>query len=159
MLHLHLILVGKTSFAEADAGIRRYLDRLSHYVPLDLRVIKAEKLEPGNAGSEETARERECERILKLTGKQDYLIAWDQRGREMDSIAFARFFGRLQSESVSNVWMVIGGPVGLSSRLVERADSVLSLSKMTFPHDLARLMVAEQLYRAFTILKGEPYHK
>lgn len=159
MLHLHLIFVGKTSFAEVDSGVQRYIDRLRHYVSVDIHIVKAEKISPGNPGSEDTAKERESERILKLLGKQDHLIAWDQRGRQLDSVSFARLFERLGNEGVSDVWLVIGGPVGLSRKLIERANTVLSLSKMTFPHDLARFIVVEQLYRAFTILKGEPYHK
>jgi 23S rRNA (pseudouridine1915-N3)-methyltransferase len=86
-------------------------------------------------------------------------MVWDQRGREMDSPAFAQFLETLQNRGTSHLWMVIGGPLGVSERLLEQAHQVVALSKMTFPHDLARLLVLEQLYRAYTILKGEPYHK
>ncbi len=159
MLRLRLIFVGKTSFAEADAGIQRYLERLRHYVPVDVHVIKAEKIAPGSAGSEDAAREREGERILKLPEKQDFFIAWDQRGKQLSSVDFSNYLERLKNEGAANVWMAVGGPVGLSLNVIQRANTTLSLSKMTFPHDLARFIIVEQLYRAFTILKGEPYHK
>lgn len=157
MMQLHLIFIGKTSFPELDAGIVRYLDRLRHYIPAEVHFIKAEKIT--RKSIEETVREVEGQRILRLIGNMDYLIVWDQRGQQMDSLEFARMLQKLRDEGISRVWMVVGGPVGVSPKLLEEANTVLSLSKMTFPHDLARLMVVEQLYRAFTILKGEPYHK
>ena len=140
-----------------DAGIRKYLDRLRHYIRMEIHLVKAEKISPKI--SEGMVCEREGERVLKLLNAQDYLIVWDPEGRQMDSQRFAAFLEHLQNAGTPAVWMVIGGPLGVSPRLLERANSVLSLSRMTFPHDMARLMVAEQLYRAFTILKGEPYHR
>ena len=83
----------------------------------------------------------------------------EQNGKEIDSVALAEFLEDRRTGGTSRMWMVIGGPLGVSQTLLLRADFVLSLSRMTFPHDLARLMVMEQLYRAFTILKGEAYHK
>lgn len=157
MMQLHLIFVGKTSFPELDAGILRYLNRLQHYIPTEVHFIKAEKI--ARKSLEETVREVEGQRVLKLIGNMDYLIVWDQRGKQLDSVGFAYLLQQLREEGVSKVWMVIGGPVGVSLKLQEEANTVLSFSKMTFPHDLARLMVVEQLYRAFSILKGEPYHR
>ena len=156
-MRLGLVFIGKTSFPEMEQGVQRYLDRLRHYVTLDLHYVRAEKITRKSADG--LIRERESERILSLTGGKDPLIVWDERGLQLDSVAFARFMERLQHQGSSKVWMVIGGPLGVSPQLRERAHSVLSLSRMTFPHDVARLLVAEQLYRAFTILKGEPYHK
>lgn len=156
-MQLHLIFVGKTSFSDVDTGICRYLDRLHHYIQTEVHLIKAEKISPRRI--EDALREIEGQRILKLVGDADYLVVWDQRGQQLDSVEFARLLQRLRNEAISKVWMVVGGPLGVSSNLLEGANSVLSLSKMTFPHDMARLMVVEQLYRAFSILKGEPYHK
>lgn len=156
-MRLHLVFIGKTAFPELDTGINRYLDRLRCHVPTQIHVLKAEKISP--KGKEEAVKDKEAERILKLLGKTDHLIVWDQQGKNMDSITFAKFLDDLRSSGASEVWMVIGGPLGVSQKLLTRADFVFSLSQMTFPHDLARLMVMEQLYRAFTILKGEPYHK
>jgi len=96
---------------------------------------------------------------LRLLEKRDCLVVWDPCGKDMDSVAFAEFLGDLRNDGFPDLWMMVGGPLGISKRLLARADFVLSFSKMTFPHDLARLVVMEQVYRAFTILKGEPYHK
>lgn len=157
MIHLHLVFIGKTTFPELDAGIQRYLERLRHYVLADVHTVRAEKLTPKI--QEDLVREREADRVLRLMGKQDHLIVWDQRGQQMESPEFAKSLKKLIEGGISDVWMILGGPVGLSDRLRQQAHSVLSFSKMTFPHDLSRLIVLEQLYRAFTILRGEPYHK
>jgi 23S rRNA (pseudouridine1915-N3)-methyltransferase len=156
-MHLHLVFIGKTAFPELETGLGRYLDRLRFYIPAQIHVVKTQKISP-KAG-EEAVKEKEAERVLKLLGKRDFLVIWDQRGKHLDSLGFARLLDQFRSNGISELWMLIGGHLGVSQRLLERADCVLSLSKMTFPHDLARLMVMEQLYRAFTILKGEPYHK
>jgi 23S rRNA (pseudouridine1915-N3)-methyltransferase len=157
MLRLHLVFVGKTAFPELETALQRYLERLRHYVAVELHVVRPEKISSG--GSDDTVRARESERILKLLGRQDYLIAWDLSGKQMDSPSFAQFLQRLSTEGLSNIWMAIGGPVGFSRALIDQAHMVLSLSKMTLQHDIARLVVLEQVYRAFTILKGEPYHR
>jgi len=157
MLHLHLVFIGKTTFPELDAGIQRYLERLRHYVLADVHVVRAEKLT--TKIQEDQVREREADRVARLLGKQDYTIVWDSRGQQMESPEFAKFLKKLIEGGISDVWMIIGGPVGLSERLRQQAQTIMSFSKMTFPHDLSRLIVLEQLYRAFTILRGEPYHK
>jgi 23S rRNA (pseudouridine1915-N3)-methyltransferase len=156
-MHLHLVFIGKTAFPELDTGVNRYLDRLRFYVAAQIHIVKADKISP--RGGEEAGKEKEAERVLKLLGKKDCLVIWDQSGKHLNSSGFAKLLDKFRNNGVSELWMLIGGPLGVSQRLLERADCVLSLSKMTFPHDLARLMVTEQLYRAFTILKGEPYHK
>ncbi len=157
MLHLHLVFIGKTTFPELDAGIHRYLERLRHYVLADIHVVRAEKLTAKIR--EDQVLEREADRVLRLVGKQAYMMVWDPKGQEMESPEFAKFLKKLIEGGISEVWMILGGPIGLSDRLREQAKSVMSFSKMTFPHDLSRLIVLEQLYRAFTILRGEPYHK
>lgn len=157
MMRLHLVHVGKTAFPEIDQGVQRYLDRLRHYTATEVHLIKAEKVTERE--KDEQVRNREGERILRLVGKQDVLIALDQRGKQMGSEEWAAYLDGLAQSGASRVWLVIGGPVGLSAGILERADRILALSKMTFPHDLTRLILAEQLYRAYTILKGEPYHR
>jgi 23S rRNA (pseudouridine1915-N3)-methyltransferase len=156
-MRLHFICIGKATFPELEAGINRYLDRVRFYIPTEVHLLKAAKITP--KGSEDAVKEREAERILKLLGKKDCLVLWDQRGKETDSVTFAKFLDGLRNRGVPELWMVVGGPLGVSQSVLTRADFVFSLSPMTFPHDLARLMVVEQIYRAFTILKGEPYHK
>ncbi len=156
-MRLHLVFIGKTGFSDLETGIKRYLERLRSYIPTQLHVVKAERI---SAKSDEgLIKEREAERVLKVLGKKEYLAIWDQTGRETDSVGFAKFLDTLRNNGVADLWMVIGGPLGVSQRLLDRAHFIFSLSKMTFPHDLARLMVMEQVYRAFTILKGEAYHK
>lgn len=156
-MRLHFVFVGKTGFPEIEKGISRYLERLRHYIPTEVHVVKAEKID--SKSNPAVSMEHETERILKLVEKTDRLVVWDRKGRELDSPGLARLWERLMDDGFPAVWMVIGGPMGISPGLIERAHAVLSLSKMTFPHDLARLMIAEQLYRAFTILRNEPYHR
>jgi 23S rRNA (pseudouridine1915-N3)-methyltransferase len=133
------------------------VDRLQHYCGVQVHVIKPERITAGV--SEDSVRAKESERILKLTGGQGRLVVWDQGGKELDSAGLAKFLEKSIDSGVSDLWMAVGGPVGVSPVLLKSAHSVLSLSQMTFPHDLARLMLVEQLYRAYTIIKGEPYHK
>lgn len=156
-MNLHLVFVGKTQFPEFETGIARYLDRLRHYVSVQVHVVKPEKI--GKKAGDAAVMEGESERILKLVEGQGVLAVWDRGGKALDSVGFARLLGKLRDDGVSAVWMVVGGPLGVSGNLISKADAVLSLSAMTFPHDLARVVIVEQLYRAFTILKGEPYHK
>ncbi len=158
-MRLNLVFVGKTFFPDLEAGIERYLSRLQHYVPTRVFIVKAEKVISSSHGGNEAVLEKEGNRIAKLIGREDYVVAWEKGGKELDSVGFARFLEKVRENGANTVWMIVGGPLGLSEKLVASADTVLSLSRMTFPHDLARLMIAEQLYRAFTILKGEPYHK
>jgi 23S rRNA (pseudouridine1915-N3)-methyltransferase len=156
-MRIHLVFIGKTAFRDIESAIDRYLERLRHYSPVEIHYLKAEKITP--AVGDQLIRERESERIVKLAGRQGQLIVWDQRGRELDSIGLSKLIEKLLASATSDLWMAVGGPLGVSSRLLNTAHDVLSLSKMTFPHDLARLMVVEQLYRALTIINGEPYNK
>jgi 23S rRNA (pseudouridine1915-N3)-methyltransferase len=156
-MHLHLVFVGKTATVNIDEAIRGYLARIKHYADCEVHIIKAEKMVKKTPAT--LIQERESERILDLVQGQGHLLVWDRRGRELDSPAFARFIDNLHSQGTSALWMVIGGPLGMSQELLEKAHSILALSQLTFPHDVARLLVMEQTYRAFTILRGEPYHK
>lgn len=156
-MRIHLVFVGKTAFSDMESAITRYLERLRHYCPVDMHHVKADKITA--AVGDRVVRERESERIMKLTGRRGHLIVWDQRGREIDSMGLSKLMEKLAASATSDLWMAVGGPVGVSSRLLDSAHEVLSLSRMTFPHDLARLMLVEQLYRAFTIIRGEPYNR
>jgi 23S rRNA (pseudouridine1915-N3)-methyltransferase len=156
-MQIHLVFIGKTAFPDLDSAINRYLERIRRYVPAEIHIVKPEKI--GRNTPEEAVREREGARVLSLAGKEGFLVLWDQRGKQLDSPELARELERIQEREASKVWMIVGGPVGVPQSLVARADLALSLSRMTFPHDIARLLIVEQLYRAFTILKGEPYHK
>jgi len=156
-MQLHLVFLGKTQLPAADQGIERYLKRLQHYRPVTVHQLKAARI--GRKTDTAEVQEQEALRIDKLVPRQDYLVAWDERGEQMSSLEFSRYLQQLENAGVGKVWMVLGGPLGLAERIRHSARRVLSLSRMTLAHDLARLVVVEQLYRAFTILKGEPYHK
>jgi len=155
-LRLHLVFVGKTGFGDIESAIGRYIERLGHYCTVQVHHVKAEKISGGLSG--DLVKAREGERIAKLV-KGGHLAVLDQGGREMDSTGLAKFMSKIMDSGTSDIWLAIGGPVGLAPELVKGADSVISLSRMTLAHDLARLVLVEQLYRAFTILGGEPYHK
>jgi 23S rRNA (pseudouridine1915-N3)-methyltransferase len=156
-MRLHLVFVGKTAFSDLESAIGRYLDRLGHYCRVEVLYVKAEKIT--GAVEDRMVREREGERILKIAGRQGYLIACDQGGRELDSRELSGVIEKLMGSGVSDLWVAVGGPAGVSPQVLTSARLVLSLSKMTLPHDLARLVLVEQLYRAFTIIKGEPYNR
>ncbi len=156
-MKLHLLFVGKTGFAELDQAIERYLARIRRYVPTEIHTVRPERI-TGKSDAE-AVREKEGERILKVYDPRETLVAWDAGGRPLSSEKFAEFWDHLFLQGRSGVWMVVGGPLGLSSAVLGSAQAVLSLSPMTFPHDLARLMLVEQVYRALSILRGEPYHK
>ena len=110
------------------------------------------KLKPGEA------KTAEAQAILARRKPQDWLVALDERGQLMDSVEFSRYVGRAR-DGAKDLLLVIGGDEGLDERVRQSADLVLSLSKMTLPHRLARVVLVEQIYRAYTLLKGEPYHK
>ncbi len=156
-MRIHLVFVGKTGFPDLDSAISRYLERLRHYCQIEIHHVKAEKI--SGASAEEMVRSREAERIMKLAGSQGHLVVLDAGGQEMDSPGLAKYLERTLATGIPDLWMVIGGPVGISAQLLKKARDTLSLSRMTFPHDLVRLMLVEQLYRAFTIIRREPYHK
>ena len=155
-MRIHLVFVGKTGFRDIESAIDRYVERIEHYCHIRTHYIKAEKI--AASSDENGVRAKECERIMKLV-EGGRLTVLDRSGQEFDSPGLARFIEKLGDSGLSELWMAVGGPVGVSPELLRRADTVLSLSRMTFPHDLARLMLVEQLYRAFTIIRGEPYHK
>jgi 23S rRNA (pseudouridine1915-N3)-methyltransferase len=154
---LHLVFVGKTGVEELDVAIHRYVKRLQHYVPIEIHLIREEKI--SKSVPERLVQERESDRILDVVRDRGVLLVWDRLGRELDSEDLAAILQGLQNQGVGHVWVIVGGALGVSERLLTRANQVLALSRLTFPHDIARLLVVEQLYRAFTITRGEPYHK
>ena len=150
-----LILVGKTTNKHLATVIDDYVGRIGHYMPFSVVVVP--ELKNTKALSEEQQKEREGELILQKIKPTDTLVLLDERGSEFGSVAFSQWLQRKQS-SARNLVFVIGGPYGFSKAVYNRADEQLSLSRMTFSHHLIRVVFAEQLYRACTIIKGEPYH-
>ncbi|WP_448383834.1 23S rRNA (pseudouridine(1915)-N(3))-methyltransferase RlmH [Desulfosoma sp.] len=155
-MKIHFVFVGKTAFAEIQRGLDRYLERIGHYVRVDVHVVRAERIGPKS--DEAAVREREGRRITAMVSGKGTVVVWDERGTPLSSMDYAGFLKRVADDG-TDLWMVVGGPLGVSDAVRNAAHHVFSLSAMTFPHDLARLLVAEQTYRALSILRGEPYHK
>lgn len=150
-----LTVVGKTTNKHIVACINDYVERIGHYMPFTLSVIP--ELKNTKSLSEQQQKEREGELILGTLQAGDVVVLLDEHGRELRSVDFARWLERKQL-SARRLVFVIGGPYGFSPAVYQRADEQLSLSKMTFSHQMVRLVFTEQLYRACTIIRGEPYH-
>ena len=155
-MKISLLTVGKTDVKWVREGLETYVSRLSHYVPFSLEEIP--ELRNASALSREQIREKEGELILKRLKDTDEVILLDEHSREYRSVEWAAFLGEKLSRSSRDLVFVVGGAYGFSQKVYDRAASRLSLSKMTFSHQMVRTIFAEQLYRAFTIIKGEPYH-
>ena len=150
-----LLLVGKTVNKHFIAGINDYVERTNHYMPFNITVIP--ELKNTKALTEEQQKEREGDLILQKLQSSDTVVLLDEHGKELRSIEFADWLQRKQNTTRRLVFM-IGGPYGFSKAVYERANERLSLSKMTFSHQMVRLIFCEQIYRACTIIRGEPYH-
>nr|WP_254614013.1 MULTISPECIES: 23S rRNA (pseudouridine(1915)-N(3))-methyltransferase RlmH [unclassified Myxococcus] len=147
--------IGKDRSGLYEPAVQEYARRLGHYTRFELVELteaSGKKLKPGDA------KAAEAEAILSKRKPQDWVIALDERGSLLDSVELSRYVGKAQT-GAKDLLFVIGGDEGLDSSVRDAANLTLSLSKMTLPHRLARVVLVEQLYRAFTILKGEPYHK
>ncbi|MBR4775211.1 MAG: 23S rRNA (pseudouridine(1915)-N(3))-methyltransferase RlmH [Bacteroidales bacterium] len=153
---INLLTVGKTDVKWVKEGLDVYASRLKHYVPFSVTEIP--ELKKVSALSHRQIKEKEGELILKQLAPQDTLVLLDEHGTEFRSLEFAAWLEKQLAGSGKNLVFVIGGAYGFSEEVYKRADGKLSLSKMTYSHQLVRTVFAEQLYRAFTILKGEPYH-
>ena len=150
-----LILVGKTNDKHFAAGISEYASRISHYMPFDIVTIP--ELKNTKSLSEEQQKTMEGELIMKQLQVSDTVVLLDEHGKERRSMEYARWLEQ-RSMNARRLVFVIGGPYGFSPEVYQRADEKLSLSLMTFSHQMVRLIFTEQLYRACTIIKGEPYH-
>jgi len=150
-----LILVGKTNDRHFEAGIGDYCSRIRRYMPFD--IVTLPELKNTKSLPEKEQKKREADLILQKIQNGDDVVLLDERGSEMTSTAFAGWLERKQQAGRRLVF-VIGGPYGFDPSVYDRSDSKISLSKMTFSHQMVRLIFTEQLYRACTIIKGEPYH-
>ena len=150
-----LLVVGKTTDSHIDALIQEYQKRLTHYLPFALQVIP--ELKNTKALSPEQQKQAEGDLILKAVTANTDLIRLDEHGKEFRSIEFADYLQKRMS-SGRDVVFVVGGPYGFADTVYQRANGKISLSKMTFSHQMVRLFFVEQSYRAMTILRGEPYH-
>ncbi|MGI4020158.1 MAG: 23S rRNA (pseudouridine(1915)-N(3))-methyltransferase RlmH [Janthinobacterium lividum] len=155
-MKITLLSIGKTEESYLNEGINIYLKRLKHYIKLEITEIPELKNTKGL--SQDQQKVKEAELILKKITSTDYVILLDERGLELSSLQFADLLNKRMLASTQNLVFVIGGPYGFDNSIYQRANEKLSLSKLTFSHQMVRLFFAEQVYRAFTILKGEPYH-
>lgn len=150
-----LILVGKTADKHFLAGMTDYASRITHYLPFHVTVIP--DIKNAQSLSFDQQKQKEAEGILKMLQPSDYVVLLDEHGKEFRSIEFASWLQK-KSFSARRLVFIIGGPYGFAQSVYDRASEKISLSKMTFSHQMVRLIFLEQLYRAMTILKGEPYH-
>ncbi len=151
-----LLVVGKTNDSYLSKAVEDYEKRLKHYIPFELDVIP--DLKNTKSMSFEIQKEKTCEAILKYLQDSDEVILLDEKGKEFTSVQFSAFMEKKMTTVNKRMVFVIGGPYGFSEEMYNRTNSKISVSKMTFSHQMIRLIFIEQLYRAMTIIKGEPYH-
>lgn len=155
-MKIALFQVGKTSEKYLSEGVNVYAGRLAKYIPFEIVTVPEIKNSRNMPAGEQ--KEKEGEGIFRLIKDEDYVVILDEKGKEVSTMEFSSWLGKSLMIPKKRIVFVTGGPWGLSSRLVSRSDLSLSLSRMTFSHQIVRLLFLEQLYRAFTIIKGEPYH-
>lgn len=155
-MKITLLTVGKTDREWVRQGLDIYVSRLKHYIPFSL--IEIPELKNVSALSTDQIKTREGELILKNIRPTDDLILLDERGKQYSSVELAKVLQDKISYTGKDIIFVIGGAYGFSQAVYDRANSKISLSKMTFSHQMVRAIFAEQIYRAFTIMRGEPYH-
>ena len=153
---IELWCIGKTSFSFVQSGLGEFENRLKHYCQFKTVIIEGVKT--GRNDTPDIVAEKEGNVILKKIDDKDHLILLDERGEAMNSIEFAGFIENKMLMSYKKLIFLVGGAYGFSDKIYRRANEKISLSKMTFSHQLIRLIFAEQLYRAFTIVRNEKYH-
>ena len=156
-MNVTIICVGKIRENYIAQGIDEFKKRLTPYVSLDIVEIPAYQIK--QQADELKARQVEGEKILSLIGKDDFSVALVVKGRELSSEELSSFFSELSKSGTNKINLIIGGATGLDTSVIEKCNYKLSFSKMTFPHQLMRLILLEQVYRAFKIMNNEPYHK
>ena len=155
-MKITLAVVGKTEVGFVRQGIEEYVKRLRHYVQFDIKYIGDIK---GTRNlSEEQQKSAEGRSLLTALDTSDHVVLLDEHGTERTSMDFSEWLQRRMASGCKRLVFVVGGPYGFSQEVYDRANEKISLSKMTFTHELVRLVFVEQLYRAFTILRHEPYH-
>ncbi|MDW7651699.1 MAG: 23S rRNA (pseudouridine(1915)-N(3))-methyltransferase RlmH [Bacillota bacterium] len=159
-MQIQILTVGKIKEKYLTAGIAEYLKRLGPFARVEIHEVKDEKTPDGASPAEEDALlEKEASRLDALIKPGSYVIALAIDGRTFSSTEFAAHLDSLATAGKSHLTFIIGGSLGLAPRIQKQADLLFSFSPMTFPHQLFRLMLLEQIYRAFKINRGEPYHK
>jgi 23S rRNA (pseudouridine1915-N3)-methyltransferase len=155
-MKIKVVAIGKTDDKNLHTLIEAYQNRLKHYINFEIDVIPDIKNVKNLSETEQ--KEKEGELILKKIVTTDVLILLDEKGNAFSSVTFSEYLQKKMNSGIKQLVLVIGGPYGFSEAVYKQAQGKISLSKMTFSHQMIRLFVVEQLYRAFTILKNEPYH-
>lgn len=155
-MKITLIAVGKTEDKYLIEGIDKYLNRLKHYINFNLLIIP--DIKNTKNLTEAQQKSKEAELIAKQINPSDLVILLDEKGKKHSSVSFANYLNKQMIGSVQHLVFIIGGPYGFDESIYNRSNSSISLSDMTFSHQMVRLFFVEQLYRAFSILKNEPYH-
>lgn len=155
-MKIELAVIGKTSIGYLKQGIDEYIKRLKHYVPFEIKYI--DDIKNTKNISEDQQKRTEGAKILSLLNKSDFVVLLDEHGKEYTSMQYSSYIQKRMLSGVKKVVFVIGGPYGFSQEVYDRANDKISFSKMTFNHEMIRLIFTEQLYRAYTIINHEPYH-
>lgn len=153
---IKLLAIGKTDNKQLQQLIDDYEKRLRHYIKFSFEIIP--DIKNSKSLTEAQQKQREGELILSKVSSSDALILLDENGKQLDSVGFSNYLQKRMNSGLKQLVFVIGGPYGFSSEVHQKAQGKLSLSKMTFSHQMVRLFFIEQLYRGFTILRNEPYH-
>lgn len=155
-MKIELAVIGKTSIGYLKQGIDEYTKRLKHYVPFEIKYI--DDIKNTKNISEDQQKRTEGAKILSLLDKSDFVVLLDEHGKEYTSMQYSSYIQKRMLSGAKKVVFVIGGPYGFSQEVYDRANDKISFSKMTFNHEMIRLIFTEQLYRAYTIINHEPYH-
>lgn len=155
-MKIKLLTIGKTDNAALAQLIKTYEARLKHYIQFSIEIIP--DLKNTKNFSEEIQKEKEGDLILSKISTTDRMVLLDENGTSFDSIEFSKFLQKQMNSGIKQLVFVIGGPYGFSEKIYKKSQGKISLSKMTFSHQMIRLFAIEQIYRGFTILKNEPYH-
>ena len=159
-MKIRILCVGKLKEKYLTDGIKEYSKRLSGYCDFEIIEVPDEKTPANSSEKDEIIiKDKESERLLSKIKEQDYVILLDVKSKEYDSVTFSKEIEKVMVNGKSTIDFVIGGSLGHGEKMYLRADSKVSFSKMTFPHQLMRLILIEQIYRAFKIMKNETYHK
>ena len=150
------VVIGKTDENYLETGIGKYIKRLEHYIPFEMKVIP--DIKNRKTFTEEQQKKAEGDLILSQLNPGDDLILLDEKGKTFTSVMFSQWIEKQMNAGSKRIVFVVGGPYGFSKDVYDKAKFKISLSEMTFSHQMIRLIFVEQLYRAFTIIKGEPYH-
>ncbi len=155
-MKIELAVIGKTSISYLKQGIDEYIKRLKHYVPFEIKYI--DDIKNTKNISEDQQKRTEGAKILSLLDRSDFVVLLDEHGKEYTSMQYSSYIQKRMLSGAKKVVFVIGGPYGFSQEVYARANDKISFSKMTFNHEMIRLIFTEQLYRAYTIINHEPYH-